>query len=172
MVVSATGSINTPVEGLRDLLANLSAFQVWLGVDEDDAVAAKALVYLYEQEITINATTGAPAASVPRWALVHWPEDLGSLSATGYRGELYLQFHEEVHEDNEGDFADEYHAFMNSISTIMDAALALAQTAGYLYFLEVRPVAPIRNVRGEESTQEPHWDLAFTVPVGLQPAST
>ena len=152
MAVVGTGAFCLPLENLRTLLANCSAFQTWTGTA--NATAAKARISLFAENIDT-----LPTATITWGAQNNYASDkaFGGEGGTYIRGGnadiFFIGDLESTYAAYEDTLDDLMLDFCNGIGAIMDDLDELAGTDAYLDVTGWQKVGgPMRS--GKEETEK------------------
>ncbi len=131
MALSAAGAITLPLENLRTLIANCTAFQTWTGTA--DAAEAKTRIELFAATCS---TLTLPAAAIDFAAPNNfWQAQKqfdGSVPLFVRTGSADISFEMEITEAYRDDPEQSYMELANDIGGIIDDMLELAGTDEYL----------------------------------------
>ena len=162
MAVTASGPLSLPLENVRTLLKNVSAFQAWVGAA--DAAAAASSIHLVAAEPTIPR----PFALVFFCAEDTWGRERIFEGSHGYyepAGSVRLLFADDVAVANQDSFADSGLQFLNDVGGIISGMEDLAGSGGYINLTAIRKVDGPKRAGKEES--EDYYFIEFALDWGV-----
>ena len=170
MAVVPTGILSEQLSDLRDLVAALSSWQVWLGVDGDPNPVASAETFLYMVDAYVSDQAGGEAPDV--YGIVGLPDNFedeagGGVGTWRQRGTLPLHIEAKVLPADLGKPADEAFTFLNNVGAMLLEIHSLARVNGRMFVRRVSLNTIGRTGRIDKPVRGDSWGATWDVEFGV-----